>query len=68
MKLATLTIYLLSAAGKFVDAIPTNSNPQANASRQITEWQTQYNHYIEATIKTRKTGCTSENIVYRQEW
>ncbi len=68
MKLTTLSICLLGALGNVIDAVPTKNNTQADASRQITKWQKQYNHYIEAAIKTRKTGCTSDNIVYRQEW
>ena len=55
-------------SGNVFEAAPTNNNSEAVASRQITEWQEQYNEYIEAMVKTHDSGCTSENIVYRQEW
>lgn len=68
MKLTTLSFCLLYAAGTLIEAVPTKNNTQAVAARQISKWQKQYNHYIEATVKTRRSGCTSDNIVYRQEW
>ena len=68
MKLNLFCICLLSAVGNVIDAVPAKNNTQADASRQITRWQKQYSQYMEATIKTRKSGCTSDNIVYRQEW
>lgn len=68
MKLAALLICLLSAVAHVVEAVPTKKNNQTLASHQIAKWQQQYNNYIEATVKTRKSGCTSDNIVYRQEW
>jgi len=68
MKLTTISLCLLFTAGIVIEAVPTKNNTQAAASRQINKWQKQHNEYIEATIKTRKSGCTSDNIVYRQEW
>ena len=68
MKLTTLFICLLYTAEIVIEAVPTGNNTQAVASRQIAKRQKQYNQFIEATIKTRKSGCTLDNIVYRQEW
>lgn len=69
--LSTLSVCLLYAAGSLVQATPVYGHAdtsEANATKQIDEWQAQYNRYIEATVKTRKTGCTAKNIVKRQEW
>ena len=44
------------------------NNSETAARYQIGRWRDQYSSYIEATVKTRKSGCTSENIVYRREW
>ena len=49
-------------------AAPSHLEGQGTARRQITRWQNSYNQYIEATIMTRTTGCTTDNIVYRREW
>lgn len=70
MKLTTQFIYLLYTLGKVINARPTHQNTtiEADASLQIAKWEKQYHQYIKATIKTRKSGCTSNNIVYRQEW
>lgn len=71
MKLNTLSVCLLYAAGSLVQANPVHRNAntsEVEATKQINEWQAQYNKYIEATIKTRRVGCTPENIVKRQEW
>lgn len=71
MKLNTLSVCLLYAAGSIVQATPVHRHAnasEADATRQINEWQAQYNQYIEAMVKTRQTGCTAENIVERQEW
>lgn len=71
MKLNTLSVCLLYAAGSLVQANPVYRNAntsEAAATKQINDWQAQYNKYIEATIKTRQVGCTAENIVKRQEW
>lgn len=71
MKLNTLSVCLLYAAGSLVQATPVYryaNTTEAQATKQINEWQAQYNQYIEATVKTRQTGCTAENIVKRQEW
>lgn len=72
MKLTNLFLYLLYTLGNVIEAAPTKDKPEnkseAAASRQISKWQKQYNKYIEATVKTRNSGCTEDNIVYRQEW
>lgn len=70
MKLTTLFICLLYALGTVIDAHPTHQNNtiETDASLQIAKWDKQYHQYIKATIKTRKSGCTSNNIVYLQEW
>lgn len=75
MKLTTLlVICLLCTLGNVViDALTNNNNnniitTEAAASLQIAKWEKQYHEYIRATIKRRKSGCTADNIVYRQEW
>jgi len=68
MKINIRWICFLYALGHFTEAIPTKNDPETSASAQITKWQKQYNEYIEATLKTRKTGCTLDKILYRQEW
>lgn len=71
MKLNTLSVCLLYAAGSLVEAIPADryaNTSEVHATKQVNEWQAQYNQYIEATIKTRQEGCTAKNIVKRQEW
>ena len=68
MKLIAFSICVLYMMGSAIEAAPYPDDPQVAASRQITKWQKQYNEYIEATLKTRSSGCTSDNIVYRQEW
>jgi hypothetical protein len=45
-----------------------NQDDQAHATKQLTKWQTQYENYIEATVKTRRSGCNAHNILHRQEW
>ena len=61
-------MWLLYTVVNVSEATPSNYYSQAAASRQILKWQKQYQQYIEATIRTRTASCTSENIVYRQEW
>ena len=74
MKLTTLSVIcLLCTLGNVViDALTNNNNniitTEAAASLQIAKWEKQYHEYIRATIKRRKSGCTADNIVYRQEW
>ena len=68
MKSISISVFIFYTASNFIDAAPTTNNSQAVASSQIDQWQKQYNQYIEATVKTHKTGCTSHNMVYRQEW
>ncbi|KAL8687717.1 MAG: hypothetical protein Q9218_006189 [Villophora microphyllina] len=68
MKLDSLFASLLLTAAAVVDAAPQYNSSEAASSRQITKWQRQYNRYVEDTIKTRKTGCTKDKVVYRQEW
>lgn len=68
MKLSTLSMCILYTLGNVIEALPTQNKTETAASLQIAQWQKQYNQYVEATVKTRKSGCTSDNIVYRQEW
>ena len=68
MKLVSFFLCLLCAAGGVVQAAPAQNSSQAAASRQIDAWQKKYNEYIKATVRSRKGGCTKDNIVYRQEW
>ncbi|KAL8730721.1 MAG: hypothetical protein Q9181_004572, partial [Wetmoreana brouardii] len=67
MKLNTFFTCLLYMAAAVVEAAPQNSS-EAAASRQIIQWQRQYNRYIGDTIKKRKTGGTKDKIIFRQEW
>lgn len=68
MKFTTLAICLLYTVANVIEAAPAQDKDEAAASRQIEKWQKQYNQYIQDTIKTRDSGCTKDNIVYRQEW
>lgn len=68
MKFTTFSIWLLTATGYAIGAVLPRDNSQAAASREIEKLQKQYNDYIEETIRTRYSGCTPDNILYRQEW
>ena len=68
MKSVSLFLILLHLAASFVEAAPIQNDTQATASGRIDRWQEQYQQYIKDTIKTRNSGCTPDNIVYRQEW
>lgn len=43
-------------------------DPEELSTRQFKTFQDNYQAYVQATVKARETGCTSENIVYRREW
>lgn len=72
MRLTTLFTYCLCIPAIIVDAAASydkrSYNKEVATKHQIAKWRHQYSRYIEATIKTRESGCTSKNIVYRQEW
>ncbi|KAL8639507.1 MAG: hypothetical protein Q9228_003467 [Teloschistes exilis] len=69
MKLRSLFTGLLLAATALVDAATQyGNNSERAACRQITKWQTLYNRWLGNTLRARKTGCTRDNIIYRQEW
>ena len=68
MKLISLSTLFLFLVPEFVSAAPNKASGEAAARHQISHWQNQYNQYIEATVKTRTTGCTPQNILYRREW
>lgn len=68
MKLTILFICLLYTVGNFIEAAPAPDKSEEAASRQINDWQKQYNKYVKATVKTRNSGCTKDNVIYRQEW
>ncbi|KAI4276901.1 MAG: hypothetical protein L6R38_005553 [Xanthoria sp. 2 TBL-2021] len=68
MKVSPFFTFLLYTAVTVVEAAPQYDATETAASRQITKWQTQYKRYIQDTINTRKTGCTKDKIMYRQEW
>ncbi|KAG8526301.1 uncharacterized protein KY384_000294 [Bacidia gigantensis] len=68
MKVASLALCLLYTAGSLVQAAPTHNNTEAEATKQLNKWQKQYDQYIKASLKTRQTGCTNDNIVKRAEW
>ncbi|KAK4215184.1 hypothetical protein QBC37DRAFT_419802 [Rhypophila decipiens] len=68
MKFQYLSACLASlAAVSNVNAAP-HKDPEAIATKQINQMDAKYKQYIQDTIKTRKTGCTSKNIIKRQEW
>ena len=68
MKLSSI-ILAVAALGSAADASPVNTtDPEVAATLRIRSHQTTYQKYIQETIKTRKTGCTSKNIVKRKEW
>ena len=74
MKLSALILCLLTTAASIIEAAPAsydgsgNSTDEATATRQLSKLNKQYKEYVDATLKTRNSGCTSENVVYRQEW
>lgn len=68
MRLTIILFCLASIFGLLTNAGPIDDPDEAAASRQIGQWQRQYNQFIEETVKSHHSGCTSENIVYRQEW
>ena len=68
MKLTTLSTLVLCLVPELVLAAPSKAGVDAGARHQVTQWQNQYNHYIGAAVKARKTGCNHQNIVYRREW
>ena len=68
MRLISLVTYLLYTFRIAVEAIPTTNNNQELASLKIAQWEKHYHHLVDATVKARTSGCTSDNIVYRQEW
>lgn len=43
-------------------------DPQAAASKQIKDWQNQYNQYIFKTLANRTSGCTTDKLQIRREW
>ncbi|KAF7864418.1 hypothetical protein EAF04_006552 [Stromatinia cepivora] len=70
MKLITFAYYFLLAYLPFIAAEygHGHEDTQAEASKQIKKWQTEYDQYIRSSTKQHRTGCTSRNVVYRQEW
>lgn len=67
MKLSVLLTGFLSLA-VLSDAAPRPDREEAAAARRIDQLQRQYQRYIRDTIRTRRTGCTSRNILRRREW
>lgn len=61
--LCLLFIYFTS-----IHAHPYSNGSQAAASKQIKEWQHQYNRYIFETLKHRTSGCTFDKLQFRREW
>ena len=74
MKLPALALCLLALAVSVIEAAPTSYNGTSNttdegaATSRLSELNKQYKEYVDKTLKTRKSGCTSKNILYRQEW
>ncbi|KAL8708999.1 MAG: hypothetical protein Q9220_006208 [cf. Caloplaca sp. 1 TL-2023] len=69
MKITACAVALALAVGSVVvGAASSESDIQADASAQILKWQTQAQHNIVKTIKSRSSGCTLQRLAYRQEW
>ncbi|PQE09907.1 hypothetical protein CJF31_00003792 [Rutstroemia sp. NJR-2017a BVV2] len=71
MKFTRIFLCLLATIGVHIDAVSAHGqgdHTQADASKQIDRWQKEYNDYVHDTLKTQKSGCTSKNILQRQEW
>lgn len=67
MKLITLFAWLVFPMAAFIEATPVDNKTQEAAFRQLTRWQKQSQQYIEATVKTRYSGCIADKVVYRQD-
>ena len=68
MKLIKLLISLTTVLGTFVEAALAKADPEKAAYRQIREWTKKYQDVIYAELKHRKSGCTKEKLIHRQEW
>ncbi|EEP76188.1 predicted protein [Uncinocarpus reesii 1704] len=68
MKVVSLSVLLLCTVSNVLGAVTPHRDPERAASREIKKLQREYQEYILDTVKTRKTGCTPRNMVFRQEW
>lgn len=70
MRFATFSYFFLLANIPFISAGYGHGydDTQAVAFKQIDKWQDKYDQYIKPSTKHNRVGCTSQNIVYRQEW
>ena len=68
MRAIQLLLGLLPILCGDVGAAPADQDPEQAASLRINELQKQYQQYVRSAIKDRASGCTTENIMYRQEW
>ncbi|KAM0136979.1 hypothetical protein ACHAP3_004317 [Botrytis cinerea] len=70
MRFATFSYFFLLANIPFISAGYGHGydDAQAVAFKQIDKWQDKYDQYIKTSTKHNRVGCTSQNIVYRQEW
>lgn len=60
-----LCLFLAYVAGTYAHV---TGDPQAAASKQIKDWQNQYNQYIFKTLANRTSGCTTDKLQFRREW
>jgi hypothetical protein len=66
--LATIGLCIDAASADDYDRHGHGDHTQADASKQIDKWQKEYLDYVHDTLKTHQSGCTSKNILQRQEW
>ena len=68
MKSFLSILYLLFIYIDSIHAHQYANGSQAAASKQIKEWQHQYNKYIFETLQHRTSGCTFDKLQFRREW
>lgn len=68
MRANNILTWAILVLASVVVAVPSHRDPQKEASKEIDKLQDKGNSYITKTIKHRKSGCTTDKIVYRQEW
>ncbi|KAK3396232.1 hypothetical protein B0T20DRAFT_462703 [Sordaria brevicollis] len=68
MKFSSIILSLAALGSAAPNSPPPATDSEAAAALRIRSHQATYQKYIKETIKTRKTGCTSKDIVKRREW
>ena len=63
----TLLLSVLQILACLVKAAP-QEDPEERPRKQVKELEKQYQQYVEKTLKARKSGCTWDNVIRRQEW